>query len=127
MGLCGNLARSANMPYKDKEGNIDLKGMYMETIKEKLVVKPKVVQEHFLTPKPVLFEDKNNNRSIIAVACGAFHMLVIARDNNDPKQQGKLFSCGLNNYGQLGHGDQYNDRHALKLVRTNNIFYIRHV
>jgi hypothetical protein len=121
MGLHGNLARSVDLPYMEIIRN--------EDGEEKEVAIPNVVQNHFLTPQTVLFEDENNDRSIIAVACGACHMLVVARDNGDPEKKGKLFSCGLNNYGQLGHGDYGINRHALKLVRTNNIFYIyiRHV
>jgi len=59
------------------------------------------IKEHFLTPKLALYEGIPVKRTVIAIAMGALHLLVAARD---PGQlQAKTYSSGLNNYGQTGH------------------------
>ena len=111
-GNFGELARSeAKNPnnklgptdmYKNKQGKVDWNS----------------VQEHFLTPKPAVFEGPPMQRIVVAVAMGANFLLVSARDPN--QFQAKLFTSGLNNYGQLGHGNECVNVsfHKLKLVEA---------
>jgi len=79
--------------------------------------RPSVVLEHFLTPKPVLY-NFGGTKVVLHVACGSSHMLVTAREMGEFKS--RLYSAGLNTYGQLGHGDSCTDgkknRHELTLV-----------
>lgn len=113
MGHNGELARSADMTTPNKEGEFDLGQNYvknMETGKYKL----DIVAEKFLTPGPPRWADKKGaNRIVTYVACGGYHILVAAKDT--PSGISKLYTSGLNNYGQLGHGDHKN-RHELTLV-----------
>lgn len=83
VGTCGEMAR--NVPKLDKETtDADI---------EKL----------FLTPLPPVFKGQNLSRIVMAVSCGGYHLLVLARDAvNDVELS--VYSSGLNNYGQLGHG-----------------------
>ena len=111
-GNFGELARSDAMNtdnklspadlYKNDEGIVDLKS----------------VQEHFLTPKPAMYEWPPIKRSVVAVAMGSNFLLVSARDPN--QFQAKLYTSGLNNYGQLGHGNECvkESFHKLKLVEA---------
>ena len=110
-GNSGELARSDAMNahnklgptdiYKDEQGSVDWKS----------------VKEHFLTPKPALFEGLPMKRIVVAVAMGGHFLLVAARDPN--QFQAKLYTSGLNNYGQLGHGNEcVNPLHKLKLVEA---------
>jgi regulator of chromosome condensation len=121
-GCRGELARSANMAGTtgpNKEGMYTLTKEYfydLTTGKPNL----KIVKEQFLTPKPPIWADTvlRPKKQVIAVATGGYHLLVCARDNNDIVDpfKSRLYTSGLNNYGQLGHGDVYIDRHQLTLV-----------
>jgi alpha-tubulin suppressor-like RCC1 family protein len=88
--------------YKNEQGIIDWKS----------------VQEHFLTPKPAVFEGLPMKRTVVAVAMGSNFLLVSARDPN--QFQAKLYTSGHNNYGQLGHGNKCvkDSFHKLKLVEA---------
>jgi alpha-tubulin suppressor-like RCC1 family protein len=57
---------------------------------------------------------------VIAVSCGTFHILVVARDLES--SHGNLYTSGFNSHGQLGHGDTVN-RDVLTLVRYNSNCY----
>ena len=50
----------------------------------------------YLTPQPVSFF-KSNDRKLKFVACGADHTMCI-------DDKGGLYTWGLGNYGNLGHG-----------------------
>jgi alpha-tubulin suppressor-like RCC1 family protein len=71
------------------------------------------IREKFLNPSPVRFAIGSPKKTVLTVACGSYHLLVVAREPNDFKST--LYSSGLNNYGQLGHGDIVN-RHELTPV-----------
>lgn len=70
------------------------------------------VLEQFLTPKPVRWAT-SGKKTVLSVACGELHILVVARDKGE--SQSEVHSSGLNQYGQLGHGDQL-ERHELTPV-----------
>lgn len=73
-----------------------------------------ILEEHFLRPKPVMFAHSPLiPPKVIAVACGLYHIVAIARDQES--SQGKLYTSGFNSRGNLGHGDT-DDRHKLTLV-----------
>ncbi|KAL9183189.1 hypothetical protein ACHAXT_004976 [Thalassiosira profunda] len=60
------------------------------------------VKEDYLTPKPPLWEQPTLKRDVLNVSCGAFHLLVVAKENGARV----VYSAGLNQYGQLGLGDE---------------------
>ena len=110
-GNCGELARSDAMNSDNKLSPADLYN------NDAGIVDGKSVQEHFLTPKPAFFEGSPIKRIVVAVAMGSNFLLVSARDPN--QFQAKLYTSGLNNYGQLGHGNEFvNECHKLKLVEA---------
>jgi len=78
------------------------------------------VEKHFLKPQPVIFDGPKLKRKVISVAMGGFHILVAARDPGE--FQAKLYTSGLNSYGQLGHGDPHETGikylHKLTLVKA---------
>ena len=118
MAVRGELARSADMTTKSmsKEGKMvyNLTGEYYVIAgQEGPVFKTDVILKHFLTPLPPRFSDSGKKKAL-AVACGDFHLLVSAR--TDGGFEPKVYSSGLNNFGQLGHGDT-EDRHELTPVR----------
>lgn len=59
-----------------------------------------VIKEH-LTPHPVQWAGPALKRTVVQVSCGGWHLLVASREGNN---QLSVYSSGLNNYGQLGHG-----------------------
>ncbi|KTD78486.1 RCC1 domain-containing protein, partial [Legionella waltersii] len=68
-------------------------------------------QNHQSCLQPVnLPKDLNSLEGVVA---GGLHTLVFGRDSN---KKPLLFACGLNNYGQLGLGDNYN-QNSLQPVR----------
>jgi alpha-tubulin suppressor-like RCC1 family protein len=62
---------------------------------------------------------------VTGIACGGRHLFVIAQAPGESASQ--VYSCGLNNYGQLGHGDVNEgtavnkDRHELTLVSAMSV------
>jgi Regulator of chromosome condensation (RCC1) repeat len=132
MGIFGELGRSANMTKPmDANGDYDLglKGFYGKEVKENVWYPDEsIVLEKFLKPLPPIWAEPtlpDRRRFVRAVACGFGHMLVLAQD--DDGSHAKVYSCGLNECGQLGHGDKLvyetetqtrisNNRHALTLV-----------
>ena len=84
------------------------------------------MRDSHLVPKAVLWDDippsLDYKRNVLNVACGGFHLLVIANDvqSGNGKEGGNaIYSSGLNNYGQLGLGDTKNRD---KLIRVCFIF-----
>lgn len=130
MGHKGQLARSRNMTTPDVNGNYDLgkNFCYHKVVDENGGVdyegpNERIINEHFLKPAPPIFGGglPSDKMLITGIACGGHHMLVTARAPGESTS--KLYSSGLNNYGQLGHGDVNDpsldlsaDRHELTLV-----------
>jgi hypothetical protein len=130
MGHKGQLARSRNMTAPDANGNFDLgkNFCYNKVVEKNGVVdytgpNEEIILEHFLRPLPPIFAHGLPSLKMIVVGIGAggHHLLVTARAPGELTS--KLYSCGLNNYGQLGQGDVNDpgsdisaDRHELTLV-----------
>ena len=82
LGTHGELARP--VPKLDKKTSMD------------------VITGEFLTPKPPLWDGPQLlDRKVISMSCGAHHLLVVTIENGEHN----VYSSGVNNYGQLGHGD----------------------
>jgi len=58
------------------------------------------IREH-LTPHPVHWAGPALKRTVLQLSCGGWHLLVATREGNN---QLCVYSSGLNNHGQLGHG-----------------------
>ena len=59
-----------------------------------------LLREH-LTPHPALWAGPPIQRTVLQVSCGGWHLLAVTRENNHGLS---VYSSGLNNHGQLGHG-----------------------
>ena len=119
IGEAGELARNAYTPIKNPDF------IYPED--KSIEVPPydpyfvdKVKDEHLL-PQEVEWADGDpaNNRIVVGVACGSFHLLVIAKDGEDGDLA--VYSSGLNNYGQLGLGTEGEDEGTDKLTRITSL------
>jgi regulator of chromosome condensation len=86
LGTHGELARP--VPKLDKKTSMD------------------VITGQFLMPKPPLWDGPRLlDRKVLSMSCGAYHLLVVTNENG---AQLNVYSSGVNNYGQLGHGDTEN-------------------
>jgi Regulator of chromosome condensation (RCC1) repeat len=110
-GNSGELARSADMINRNEKGEFDLKKPHVN--KDGTFDYP-FICEKFLRPGPVRFAVGSQKKTVLTVACGSMHLLVVAREPN--QFQSTLYSSGRNQYGQLGHGDEI-IRHELTPVR----------
>ena len=119
IGETGELSRTVSLPIKNPDFE------YPED--KKIDVPPyapyfvdKVRDEHML-PKEVEWADgdKAHNRIVVGVACGSFHLLVIAKDGEDGDLA--VYASGLNNYGQLGLGTEGEDKDTDKLTRITSL------
>ena len=72
-----------------------------------------VIVSEFLTPKPPVWDGLPSMKKVIGISCGAYHLLALTRENQDSS----VYSCGLNQYGQLGLGDK-ETRYKLTKVRN---------
>jgi alpha-tubulin suppressor-like RCC1 family protein len=72
-----------------------------------------LINGKFLTPAPVEW-DEPGDYHVLDMALGECHMVVVARKGN--AGQTRVYSCGHNNYGQLGHGDRV-QRHVLTPIK----------
>mmetsp|Transcript_7217 Transcript_7217/g.10989 ORF Transcript_7217/g.10989 Transcript_7217/m.10989 type:complete len:588 (+) Transcript_7217:266-2029(+) len=84
----------------------------------------KLLIENMLTPKPVLWAGPTIKRQVLGMACGGFHMLVLVRENGSSDV--RVYSSGLNQYGQLGHGDEKERQELtpIKALDGKNIFKV---
>jgi alpha-tubulin suppressor-like RCC1 family protein len=69
----------------------------------------------FLTPGPVEWAGPKLKREVLHFACGMLHFIVVAKDPG--RDDARVYSSGANQYGQLGHGDQF-ERHELTPIRS---------
>lgn len=60
-----------------------------------------IIRKENMVPQLVQFADGKNDRDIVKVACGGYHVLLLARGK---EEKTRVFATGLNNYGQLGLG-----------------------
>jgi regulator of chromosome condensation len=64
-----------------------------------------VIRAEFLMPKPPMFDGPMLlDRKVLSMSCGVCHLLVVTKEMSELN----VYSSGLNNYGQLGHGDRIN-------------------
>ncbi|KAL3792902.1 hypothetical protein ACHAWO_004231 [Cyclotella atomus] len=88
-----------------------------------------VILEEFLTPKPPVWNEVGSvhRRKVTGISCGAYHLLVLAKETGAGMS---VYSCGLNQYGQLGLGDNEGDnkdiKYVLKLTKIN-YFEVRNI
>mmetsp|Transcript_5696 Transcript_5696/g.11660 ORF Transcript_5696/g.11660 Transcript_5696/m.11660 type:complete len:453 (+) Transcript_5696:93-1451(+) len=66
-------------------------------------------------PEPVRWTRPLFKRIVLGVSCGWNHMLVLAHD--ETRNGVSTYSCGQNDFGQLGHGDQEN-RNELEEIKA---------
>ncbi|GMF13870.1 unnamed protein product [Phytophthora lilii] len=85
LGEMGQLGRKVDAEMKDSNGDYRVELVYTEHLQPKLVTLGK-------DPLPV----------VKSIGCGSFHSLFALSSN------GYLYTCGLNNYGQLGIGGTEN-------------------
>jgi len=129
MGQQGQLARSAGMTDPHPEtGDYDLGKSFIGEVYDKQVkdehgnmtieqdfrFKPHVIAEKFLKPDFVRYANTLPSQKKIAtsVACGAYHLIVAARDNVADASSVRVYVSGLNNYGQLGNGNALTEKQA---------------
>eukprot|EP00557_Chaetoceros_sp_GSL56_P014857 CAMPEP_0176485392 /NCGR_PEP_ID=MMETSP0200_2-20121128/5013_1 /TAXON_ID=947934 /ORGANISM="Chaetoceros sp., Strain GSL56" /LENGTH=677 /DNA_ID=CAMNT_0017882029 /DNA_START=74 /DNA_END=2107 /DNA_ORIENTATION=- len=100
LGECGELARDVFTPIKKSDEEINR--IPKNEIDENSYLKFHVdkVRDEYIQPGPALFADGFQDRIVEQVACGGYHILVIARETEDGPSE--LYSAGLNQYGQLG-------------------------
>jgi regulator of chromosome condensation len=71
---------------------------------------PGILRDHLTPSRMQLCDAAGHQRDVSfvkAIGAGAYHSLVVV-GNGCKHTDGGLFSCGLNNYGQLGLGDESN-------------------
>ena len=109
----GELARSPSMAAKDKSGKYDLTTSFYKNKQPESWgwLNMDFLLDKFLTPLPVQYETVAK-RQVFNLACGAYHLLVAAMDEDGKV---RLYASGLNQYGQLGLGDT-ETRHVLTKV-----------
>ena len=112
-GCMGELARSPSMAKKDASGKFDLTTNFYKNKRADSWgwLNMDLLRDKFLTPLPVQYESLGK-RQVLNLACGGFHLLVVAMDKDGKV---RLYSSGLNQYGQLGLGDN-EVRHVLTKV-----------
>mmetsp|Transcript_42184 Transcript_42184/g.76097 ORF Transcript_42184/g.76097 Transcript_42184/m.76097 type:complete len:601 (-) Transcript_42184:44-1846(-) len=94
VGICGELARP--VPELSKKTSNE------------------VVLGDYLKPKPPVWEQPRLKQTVVTMACGGYHFLVGTRGQDGLS----VFSSGLNQYGQLGHGDT---KHREKLTKIQHL------
>ncbi|XP_022919461.1 probable E3 ubiquitin-protein ligase HERC4 isoform X2 [Onthophagus taurus] len=70
-----------------------------------------VEEEHILVPKDLEFTDA---KKVVEVACGPHHTLFLTKE-------GKVYSCGNNDYGQLGHDQPRKRPRPVSLLDAHRI------
>ncbi|KAL3822815.1 hypothetical protein ACHAXA_005980 [Cyclostephanos tholiformis] len=61
-----------------------------------------VIIMDFLTPKQPVWDGPKIKRTVVTMSCGGYHLLVVTKEGGSDLE---VYSSGVNNYGQLGHGD----------------------
>lgn len=89
-GAMGELGRPVREMRNKKSGVYDLDA---------------VENEHMMPMSP-LFGGLSVKMPVVTVACGGWHLLAVAKGEDSSGLA--VYSTGLNNYGQLGHGDKEN-------------------
>lgn len=76
----------------------------------------------YLVPQPVVWDEGLTvEKTVTNMACGAYHLLVIARNNNHHNVGiNSVYASGLNQYGQLGLGDTRDRKVLTRVKKLNN-------
>ncbi|ETI36877.1 hypothetical protein F441_16983 [Phytophthora nicotianae CJ01A1] len=103
LGEMGQLGRIVDDKMKDSKGDYKVDMVYTE----------------HLQPKPVMLGN-NPLPAVKAIGCGSYHSLFSLSSN------GYLYSCGLNNYGQLGIGSTENctELQLVEDLSSKNVAYV---
>ncbi|GMF36445.1 unnamed protein product [Phytophthora fragariaefolia] len=103
LGEMGQLGRKVDAEMKDSNGDYKVEMVY---------------KEH-LQPKPVTL-GKDQLPVVKSIGCGSYHSLFALSAN------GYLYTCGLNNYGQLGIGSTENcsELQLVEDLSSKNIAYV---
>jgi len=112
MGQVGELARSVDMTDKNEEGKYVLDPSWYK--REDGSINEDIIRDKFMKPQPPRFNYGSPKKQILTIGCGLYHLLVIAREPNAVHPN--VYSSGVNQYGQLGHGDK-EERHELTLIK----------
>ena len=82
-----------------------------------VVKRLEIMRTDFLIPKAVKYSPSLEQHLVLDVACGQNHMLVVVRESGSTETM--VFATGLNQYGQLGLGDE-TSRNVLTFVSTTS-------
>lgn len=97
LGECGELGRET-IVLKSGRDAADQEGFLNQVIKE------------HLNPGPMFTKDNKKIDNVKSVGCGSYHALIVTIGGN-------VYSCGLNNYSQLGLGNT-NDQSKLHVIEA---------
>jgi regulator of chromosome condensation len=61
-----------------------------------------VIVSEFLSPKPPVWSGLPSKKKVTDISCGAYHLLALTSEDHGMS----VYSCGLNQYGQLGLGSE---------------------
>lgn len=101
LGECGELGRQVP-PLKQGED-------YNEANILKYHLSPGHMYGSLITPTGAIVQNSVPMRNAKALGAGAYHSLVVLINTSSMDEHAStLFTCGLNNYGQLGLGDYTN-------------------
>lgn len=118
LGECGELGREVR-PLKDDE---DAPFNFENILEDHLT------PSYMCSNSKVIRDGKKSSntspvKNVRTFGCGGYHTLVVTGSNENGDNnglQGGLFSCGLNNYGQLGTGD-FQEQSLLTSVSLSHI------
>ena len=72
-----------------------------------------IVKRVFLKPQPPVWDTPLIKRTVFGMACGGYHLIALTREEEGLR----VYSSGLNQYGQLGHGNNEKGYNKLCKVR----------
>ena len=64
------------------------------------------ILQYHLTPQVIQVADNSNNVYVKTIGSGAYHSMIVVNATNNNTGE-RIYTCGLNNYGQLGLGKSY--------------------
>jgi len=97
IGIDGELAWNVTVMDRTKQDKCTLLG---------------IVEREYLTPHPPEWAVLSKMKHVTTISCGGYHLLVVTREGSEHD----VFSSGLNNYGQLGLGDEVNRNSLLHKI-----------
>ena len=114
LGECGELARPVYAPIKNPH-HVEVEG---ESRLAPYAIDK--IRDEYLVPKPVHWKDSMLKRTVESIGCGGFHLLVTSR--NLMTGVNSVHSAGLNNFGQLGLGDDGEDKNRTELTEVRTVY-----